>query len=306
MALRHVTSIALPAHAKDGGFDHAAVHGSRGLLYVAHTANDAIDIVDCVAHRYVGSIAGLTAVAGALVSEGDDLVFTSNRGENTVGIFTPGDDEVTKVRVGIRPNGLAYDKGRRLLLAANVGNPDVVGSFTVSIVDVARKKLVADVPVPGRTRWTVFDPTSGLFYVNVLDPPVVVAIDATKAEVARTFPSPVAGPHGLAIDVPNRHLFCACDGGQLLRVSVDSGQIVNTAELSGVPDVAFWNERRRQVYVAVGDPGVIDVFDADSLRRLASVKTESGTHTIGFDAVRQTVYAFMPESHCAAVYAIAD
>ena len=33
MGLRHVGMIELPANAGPGGFDHAAVHGSRGLLY---------------------------------------------------------------------------------------------------------------------------------------------------------------------------------------------------------------------------------------------------------------------------------
>ena len=37
---------------------------------------------------HLGSITGLPAVAGALVAE-PDLVFTSNRGENTVAVFTP-------------------------------------------------------------------------------------------------------------------------------------------------------------------------------------------------------------------------
>ena len=36
------------------------------------------------------------------------------------------------------------------------------------------------------------------------------------------------------------------------------------------------------------------------MRRLASVPTERGAHTIGFDAARNTVYAFLPESHRAA------
>jgi len=138
MALEHVGYVDLPPHAKPGGFDHAAVHGGRGLLYVAHTANDAVDVIDCAAHTYLRSVPHLKAVAGALVSEEHDLVFTSNRGENTVGIFAPGEEaRLTRVPVGIRPNGLAYDPQRNLLLAANVGDSDVPGSQTVSIVDVA-------------------------------------------------------------------------------------------------------------------------------------------------------------------------
>src|SRR5574341_389144 len=137
MALEHVGYIELPRHAKPGGFDHAAVHSGIARLYVAHTANDALDVIDCGADRYAGSIPGLIGVAGALVSEERNLVFTSNRGENTVGIFSPHHEDVLiKVPVGARPNGLAYDPGRNLLLAANVGDPTISGSFTVSIVDV--------------------------------------------------------------------------------------------------------------------------------------------------------------------------
>ena len=114
MILEQIGEVKLPAHAKPGGFDHAAVHGRRGRLYVAHTANDALDVIDCATNTYLGSIPGLEGVAGALVSEEHDLVFTSNRGENTVGIF-PADREeaLIKVKVGQRPNGLAYDPGRR-------------------------------------------------------------------------------------------------------------------------------------------------------------------------------------------------
>ncbi len=148
MILEQTGEVQLPAHEKPGGFDHAAVHGPRGRLYVAHTANDALDVIDCATNTYLGSVPGLGGVAGALVSEDHDLVFTSNRAENTVGIFPPDHEEaLIKVKVGLRPNGLAYDAGRRLLLAANVGDPARPGSFTVSAVDVSTRVMIAAVPV---------------------------------------------------------------------------------------------------------------------------------------------------------------
>src|SRR5712692_6739857 len=67
--LQHLSFVDLPPHVKDGGFDHAAVHEASGRIYVAHTANDAIDVIDIEAHKHIGSVPGLTAVAGALVSE---------------------------------------------------------------------------------------------------------------------------------------------------------------------------------------------------------------------------------------------
>ena len=103
MTLQHVGYIDLPPHTKNSGFDHAAVHTGHHLCYVAHTANDAVDVIDCLEDRYLRSIPNLTGVAGALVSEADDLVFTSNRGENTVSIFSGKDaKDLGKISVGIR------------------------------------------------------------------------------------------------------------------------------------------------------------------------------------------------------------
>lgn len=304
MALEHVGYIDLPPHAQPGGFDHAAVHGGRGLLYVAHTANDAVDVIDCATLKYLRSIPRLTRVAGALVSETHDLVFTSNRGEDTVGIFSSSREEtVTKVKVGVGPNGLAYAANRRVLLAANVGDASRPGSFTVSLVDVGTRAVIASIPVSGRTRWAVFDDESGRFYVNIADPPQIVVIDsAHPTRLAATFPMPAMGPHGLDLDPSTRRLFCACDGKVLLVVDAQSGVVRSEHAISGVPDVVFRNAARRHLYVAIGDPGVIDVFDTETMRRLASVPTERGAHTIGFDAARDTVYAFLPDTHRAAVF----
>jgi DNA-binding beta-propeller fold protein YncE len=122
--LRHLGFVTLPAHAKPGGVDHAAVHAPTGRTYVAHTANDAVDILDVQARKYRGSIGNLTGVAGVLLVSGSDLLFTSNRGENTVAIVRP--DEVVsieKIAVGVRPNGLAYDARRARLLVATRSLP---------------------------------------------------------------------------------------------------------------------------------------------------------------------------------------
>jgi DNA-binding beta-propeller fold protein YncE len=304
MTLQLASHIELPAHIKPGGFDHAAVHRRTARLYVAHTVNDAIDVIDCAGDRYLCSIPNLMGVAGALVSDEHDLVFTSNRGENTIGIFTPeAESHIFKVHVGLRPNGLAYDPLRHLLLAANVGDPAIPDSFTVSIVDVTKRRMIASVPMPGRTRWTIFDPQSNVFYVNIADPAQISVIEArASTQVIRTIKVPAAGPHGLDLDVAQRRLFCACDARQLVTLDADSGVTLHENELSGTPDVIFFNAALGHLYVAIGVPGVIDVFDTATLRRIEVVPTEQGAHTLGFDADRNKVYAFLPQTHRAAVY----
>ena len=304
MALKHLRYIELPTNVKPGGFDHAAIHRASARLYVAHTINDALDVIDCVGDRYLHSIPSLTGVAGALVSDERNLVFTSNRGENTVGIFSPEDEAgLVKVGVGMRPNGLAYDPSRNLLLAANVGDPALPGSFTVSIVDLEQRAMVASVPVPGRTRWTIFDSQSNAFYVNIMEPTQIIVIDADRpAQIARVFDVPAAGPHGLDLDTARRHLFCACDGQKLVTLDADTGHVQDEHDISGMPDVIFFNAALEHLYIAIGDPGAIEVFNTRTMQQVETVATEPGAHTLAFDAERNKVYAFLPQTHRASVY----
>lgn len=304
MALRQVGAIELPAHVKPGGFDHAAVHAAKQLLYVAHTSNDALDVVDCAGGRFLRSIPGLPGIAGALVSEERNLIFTSNRGENTIGVFSSDDEAgLIRVEVGGRPNGLACDPGRNLLLAANAGNPSTPGPITVSLVDIGRKLMVADIPVPGRTRWTVFDSHAHAFYVNISDPPQIAVISSSDIPcLVGLWQVPAAGPHGLDLDVRSRRLFCACDAKKMIVLDADSGVQLDSVDLSGGPDVIFFNQALHHLYVAIGDPGVIEVFDTKSLERVETIATERGAHTMAFDSTRSLVYALLPGTHRAVAY----
>jgi len=303
LALRLLGHIELPPNRSKGGFDHADIHEGTDRLYVAHTSNDAVDVIDTAHDRYIESISGFTGVAGALVSEARSLVFTSNRGENTVSVFAPGAERNEfKINVGMKPNGLAFDSTRGILIAANVGDPSIPDSHTVSIVDLACRLRIAEVKVPGRTRWAIYDKLRELFFVNIASPPRIVVIDAREpTRVSREYDIPAAGPHGLDVDPATGRLMCACDAGVLLAIDPVSGKTVGDVGLSGAPDVIFLDQLSRRLYVAVGEPGVIDVINVETMRREEVVSTEPGAHTLALDRKRNKVYAFLPNSHRAAV-----
>ena len=231
-------------------------------------------------------------------------MFTSNRGEKTVGVF-PHDQErkLQKVRVGGDPNGLAFDPSQNNLLAANVSRPDDPVPITASIVDVKRNILTADVLMPGRTRWAVFDKKAERFYINIAKPSQIVGVVSLDPDgVAASYDIPATGPHGLDIDTQGRRLFCACDQGVLLALDLRTGKTSHPSDLSGPPDVIFYNSRRQHLYVASGHPGTIDVFDTRAMKRVQTVKTEEGAHTIGYNSESDKVYAFLPETHRASVF----
>jgi len=304
MTLRLLGHIELPPHRSSGGFDHADVHSPTDRIYVAHTANDSIDVIDCVKDRYVESISGFTAVAGALVSEARGLIFATNRGENTVSVFTPGDERnAFKIGVGVKPNGVAFDSDRGLLVVANVGDPAISDSYTASVIDVGRKERIAEIKVPGRTRWAIYNPALDTFFINIASPARIVAIDARDpTKISKEYQVPAEGPHGLELDPATGRLFCACDAGILFAIDAASGRVLADVSLSGAPDVIFLNSRSGHLYVAIGDPGVIDVIEVATMRRKEVAPTEEGAHTLALDRIRSKIYAFLPRSHRAAVF----
>jgi len=261
-------------------------------------------VIDTRNDKYLRSIPGLPGVAGVLVSNDKDLVFTSNRSEKIVGVFPHGREaKLEKVRVGGDPNGLAFDPSLNNLLAAKVSKWDDPVPITASIVDVMNKILTADILMPGRTRWAVFDKKAERFYINIAKPSQVVAVVSLDPDgIVDTYDIPATGPHGLDIDLEGRRLFCACDQGVLLTVDLHTRKTSRPFDLSGPPDVIFYNSYRKHLYVASGYPGTIDLFDTDTMKRLQTVKTEEGAHTIGYNSGSDKVYAFLPETHRASVF----
>jgi DNA-binding beta-propeller fold protein YncE len=304
MALRLLGHIELPPHRSDGGFDHADIHSPTDLIYVAHTSNDSIDVIDCARDLYIESVPGLAAVAGALVSEARGLVFTTNRGENTVSVFAPrAERNAFKIAVGLKPNGLAFDSARGTLIVANVGDPSIPDSHSVSVVDLGRRERIAEIKVPGRTRWTIYDAALEMFFVNIAFPARIVVIDARDpTRISREYEVPAAGPHGLELDPVKGRLLCACDAGVLLAIDAASGRVLGDIPLSGAPDVIFLHPQSGHLYVAIGDPGVMDVIDIGTMRCAQVVPTEAGAHTLALDRKRSKVYSFLPQSHRAAVF----
>jgi DNA-binding beta-propeller fold protein YncE len=98
-------------------------------------------------------------------------------------------------------------------------------------------------------------------------------------------------------------LHCACDAGSVVTVEATSGQVVAQVPISGGPDVVFFNARRDRVYVAIGDPGLLQSIDTTAACVVETITTEKGAHALGFDAEREHICAFIPGSHAARIFA---
>jgi serine/threonine-protein kinase len=299
MTLTRAGFIAVPAGALPG-FDHADVYGPGRRMYVAHTGADRVDVLDTVAHTLLHSLPALPGVAGVLVETEHDLLATSDRGAARVSLFRCSDEQLLgRVGVGPHPNGLAYDRRRRHLYAFNLGEP-LGENCTVSVVDVDAKRVVAELPLPGRPRWAVYDDERDCVYAAIREPAEIAVIDCDQHRFEGRFTVPADGPHGLWLD--RGRLFCAADGGELVVLDRGDGEVLARLPLPGVPDVIMLDSERARAYVAVGDPGVVCSFDTGRLEHLETVTTEPGAHTLGWDPDGRCLYVFCLESSGALVF----
>jgi DNA-binding beta-propeller fold protein YncE len=299
MSLSHVGFVPVPPGCKPG-FDHADIHRAGRRMFVAHTGANRVDVLDCARLAFLRSLPDLPGVAGVLLDEEQDLLFTSNRSAGSVSVFRCSDERLLgQVEVGPHPNGLAYDRRRRRLYAFNLGEP-LGENCTASVVDLKTMRVIRTVALPGQPRWAVYDQERDRVYANIREPAEILLIDCAQLEIEAALAVPAAGPHGLWLD--RDRLFCAADGGALVVLDRETGELLGSLPLPGVPDVVMCDPDLQRLYVAIGEPGVVCSFDSDRLEPLERVETEQGAHTIGWDPADRRLYVFCPASGGALVF----
>ena len=106
---------------------------------------------------------------------------------------------------------------------------------------------------------------------------------------------------GGGIDVHELHS-PAADGGDLVVLDAGTGDVLASLPLPGEPDVVMHDAERGRLHVAIGDPGVISVFDSGRLEHVETIEAEPGAHTTCWDPLGRCLYVFCPTSCGAALY----
>jgi DNA-binding beta-propeller fold protein YncE len=292
-------TIPIPPYAASE-FDHGDVEWDSGRVFIAHTQAGTVEVVDAIQRQHQLTIAGCAEASGVLVAQAAGFVFAAARGAGQVLVIEADSGEILRtIPVDPRPNGLAWDDTRQHLLVADVQ------ANTARLV-TPLGDLLSSTALPGRPRWCVFDAARDHFLVNIREPACVAVLAADTGAVVSQWAIPSAGPHGLDLDGALGHAFVACDGGQVVRIALADGHVLGMAALAGVPDAIWLNAARHQLYVAIGDPGVVQVVATLAMQVIQTIVTEPGAHTTAFDPQRQVLYVFLPDSCQAGIYAVTD
>jgi DNA-binding beta-propeller fold protein YncE len=296
VALELAGSVAIPPFA-DSAFDHGDVVLETGRIFVAHTAAGTVEVVDADGQAHVLTLPGCPEASGVLCAQGEGLVFAAARAAGKVLVIDAASLTVLReVASGPRPNGLAWDGRRGRLLAADVED------CAAHLLDPSTGANLGTCDLPGRPRWCVYDERGDRFLVNVREPAGVALLAAEPFAPAGWWPVPAAGPHGLDLDIAGRRAFVASDGGRVSMLDLASGSEVARASIAGAPDAIWYNAERRLLYVAIGEPGLVDVVDTATMTRREQVPTEEGAHTTAFDRERQRLAVFLPHTCRVALY----
>ena len=281
----------LPSHLGPGGFDHGDVHQPTGRVFIAHTANGTVEVVDGPQLRHVATISDCPEASGVLCSPDGGAVIAAARGAGHILLIDPSSLEVrAKVVVGGRPNGLAWDSRRRRVLVA-----DVAGD-SISIVDAQDGQVLTTTGLPGRPRWAVYDHDRDRYLVNVRTPSVVAVIAAETGAVVTQWQVSSEGPHGLDLDLPSNRALVACDGGRVVALDLSTGAEVGSVPIAGGPDAIWFDGASARLFVAIGKPGAIQVVNTLTLSVDETVECALGTQTTALDKLRRRLYLFEPGS----------
>jgi hypothetical protein len=256
MALMSAGTIEIPDSAGTA-FDHGAFEPETRRVFIAHTARDCLEVVDVDTSSHVATLSGFSEAAGVVAGEG--CVLVTNRGSASVAWVDARTLETrTVLNTGPRPNGAAIVSSLQVAVVACIGDDTHAPQLQILEMEGDRKWSV---DLPGRPRWCVVDAKEERVFLAIRNPSMVFVANLPELNAIRHWPLPSDGAHGMDINHAANVLYVACDGGLLVEVDGQSGEIRRQWPLAGVPDATFFNPTSGLVHVAIEDPGLIQTVD---------------------------------------------
>ncbi len=238
-------------------FDHGAFEPESRRVFIAHMARDRLEVVDADTSRHLATLVGFPEAAG--VAAGEGCVLVTNRGSASLAWV---DAHTLKTRIvlgtGPRPNGVAFVSPLRAAVVACIGDETHKPQLQVLGLEGDRRWSI---DLPGRPRWCVVDAKAERVFLAIREPSMVLVSRLPALDAVQHWLLPSGGAHGMDINHGAGLLYVACDGGSLVEVDAQSGEVRRDWPLSGVPDATFFNPKSGLVHVAIGEPGLIQSVD---------------------------------------------
>jgi DNA-binding beta-propeller fold protein YncE len=231
--LKKVAAFDLPG---PGGkrFDYLTIDIDDHYLLSAHLAAGQTYVIDLRTNKVVATIADTPGAEGVEYVPELKKFYTSNAGDNTIGVVDLRQMEVIKkIPTDAKPDGSTYAAPfHKLYVSDERGKAE-------AIVDVTKDQIVRTLHFDSETGMPQYDPVARKVYVNLQDKNIFAVIDPATDEVVERYPvGRCEGNHGMTLDPEHHCAFLSCEGNDLMTViNLDSHQPIIFLPLARGPDV---------------------------------------------------------------------
>jgi DNA-binding beta-propeller fold protein YncE len=287
--LNKVATIELPGP-KGQRFDYLTMDDEDHWLLSAHLGPGILYVIDVRTNKLVKAIPGVPGITGLEYVPGLRKVYTSDWGEEKIGIIDLQTMKVMKrLPTAAKPNGSTYAAPFHKVYVV-----DTLGK-AVAVVDVQKDEIVNTVEFKSETGMPQYDSVARKVYVNLRNTNEIAEIDPASDIVLGTYP--VEGcryNHGMAVDSEHHRAFLLCNGTKTLTVfALDTHKAITHLPIPTGADVVKFDPGLGRIYVACSS-GFISVFqedDAHHYRKLEDFAVQKMVHSLAVDTTTHRVYA---------------
>jgi YVTN family beta-propeller protein len=166
-------------------------------------------------------------------------------------------------------SGAAEEPTRKLYV-------DNTGGDTVSVIDLATRKVIGAIPVGRHPHGIGVSPDRRRLYVSVEDTRAVVVIDTATDRVVASIPT-TGRPNQLAVTPDGRFVYVAiADRGVADVIDTAAGKVVRSLEVGRNPHNCYCPAGAKHVYVTSIRDRLIRQFDFGGGHRLVQTVTFDG------------------------------
>src|SRR5437868_2529055 len=311
-----VKPIILPGATGAVSLDYFAYDRATGKIWVPASNTGAVDVIDEKTDA-VSQIAGFPTgeierrgkkitVGPTAASIGDGVVYIGNRGNATLCVidaktFTRGECVPASPDRGVTPDGVLYVAATRevwITTRPTLG-ADPAAAKSLQVFDASnprRLKWKSKIPLDDLAEGYAVDNDRGLFYTNIEDAGVTVAVDVRSRDIVAKWNPGSADLQGLALDPARRFLFVAC-GDHV--VSIDAGhggKVIDSIATGPGLDNIDYSADAKLLYAAASQAATLtiaEVGDDGKFHLKATVPTVKGARSV-VAAGNETAYVIDP------------
>ncbi len=261
------------------GFDYVTVDAKRRRVYAAHTASEALAIVDADTGKVIGQVR-VGPMHGVAVDPATGHVFTGNGTDQSVSEVDPVTMTVLRTAdVAGNVDAIAYDASKQRIYA------DEDDGTHMYVIDAKTMESVGTVALPGhKPEYLTVDPATHAVYQNITDLQEIAVIDPATLTVTRTIPTPVIkGNHPLQYDAAYGHLLVGGQNGTIASYDT-AGKLIGTVSIQARVDQCSLDSITHELACAGSSVlSVVRDMPSGAPVAVATVAVPRETHTVGFD-----------------------